>query len=549
MKLEILDPERIKTLSGERSFERGMQALPSANIESFVQNSQSASARINGHAVSLRSKGEHLEGACSCAESDGFEFCQHCVTLALHVGKSIQQLKSLSQGPDKSKVMAYLLSLDHQELAKQMLLLIEGNPEQFKRYVLKASLEQGEPDYPALKKELTRLTKVEQSLFSQRQFRHYFSRIERFLEEVSTAHFQQRPESMLRLVEYGIARLNALLDKMEDRSLQRQKSSELLSALYRQLFGQLQGRDETRCKRFEKIWLNDKHQILGLAVSPYFVHADAARQLFAQRLLQIWQKRNETESESWLKKKVARYLLEYGEEETELELAFSDKQGMREVLIESDAGYAQLARLWLQEGCLEEAVGVLERGLDNGSESTEVVQMLAKLYGSLDQGVDRLAQLFSRYSDILESLVFDCVLESGLRQALAENVLVTLQSRPDNRLGPLRVQALMELDRAEEALRHACAQELDIKTLESLVQRCREHHPQLCAELLQVNIRRLLDKAMVSADKKAAGLMVLLQGIETAQAFDRFVVQLQGHIRQRPKFVESYEQSTANRLP
>lgn len=547
MNPELLDPERIRTWSGERRFELGKQALASCVIERYVLGKQTASARIDGHEVSLRSQGEHLEGACSCPDSDGFEFCSHCVVLALYAGKSIQQLKSLSKGPDKSKVMAYLLSLDHQELAKQMLLLIEGNPQQFKRYVLKASLEQGEPDYAALKKELTRLTKADQSLFSQRQFRHYFSRIERFLEEVGTANFQQRPESMLRLIEYAITRMNSLLDKMEDRSQQRQKSCELLADLYRQLFDSLQGRDDTRCKRFEKIWLSDRHQILGLSVAAYFIDARHVMELFGERLLEAWQ-RQLTDAPPWLRKKMARYLLEFGELEAGLSFSFAQKQDMREALMESDQACLQVAKRWLQEGFTDQAMRVLEDCLSAGSSSPEIVRMLAKLYGTLDTQVDRVAELFACHTEALAEVIFECFLEAGLQQGLAARVLEILQQRQDSQYGSLQLRAFMELERGEEAVRYAQTVVLDNAAVVALVKRYGDVHPQLCTELLQVNIQRLLGKAMISADKKAAELMVLLHAVQPTQQFEGFVEQLQPLIRLRPKFVESYEQSASNRL-
>ena len=79
MNPDLLSPERIKLLAGASRFEQGMQAKGKVPIEKFVMNRQSASATITGFAVSLQSKGDRLEWACTCPESDGIEFCQHCV--------------------------------------------------------------------------------------------------------------------------------------------------------------------------------------------------------------------------------------------------------------------------------------------------------------------------------------------------------------------------------------------------------------------------------------------------------------------------------------
>lgn len=212
--------------------------------------------------TTLRYRGETVEGECDCPASDGFEFCIHCAALCLHANKHVQQITVLDKGPDKSKVMAYLLTLDKQNLARSLLEFISDDAEQLDRYLIKAMLSRKEIDYAQLKSRITELTKIKEKLFSQRQVKHFFNRIERLLDEFSQIEEYSEPEKMLKLIEYTFQRLTKLLEELEDNSGQRDSCVEKLREIFLRLFLAMNGRDDTKLKRLLPLWLSDRYELL-----------------------------------------------------------------------------------------------------------------------------------------------------------------------------------------------------------------------------------------------------------------------------------------------
>jgi hypothetical protein len=232
-------------------------------ISDFHYKNKQASAIVDKHKVSIHYHTDTIEGACNCPDSDGFDFCQHCVRLTLHANKNAKQINSLAKGPDKSKILAYLLTQDKQALAKQCLELIEKDTEQFKRFVLKAFLDNETIDYSQLKTQITELTRKPENLFSQRQVKLFFAKIDLFLAELLASNYLNTSEKMIKLIEYTFQRVNQLLDNMDDSSLHRQTCIEKLQLMYINLVTDITGRPDTKAKRIYSFWLNDTHALLG----------------------------------------------------------------------------------------------------------------------------------------------------------------------------------------------------------------------------------------------------------------------------------------------
>jgi len=303
----------IKT-AGQARFEQGSSKSTNIDISDFHYQDKQAKAKVGQYTVSVRYHSETIEGACTCPDSDGFDFCQHCVALVLHANKNAQQINSLAKGPDKSKVLAYLLRQDKQNLAKQCLALIESDADQFKRYVLKASLNTESIDFSQLKTQITELTRKPENLFSQRQVKVFFSKIDLFLEELSLSDYLNTPEKMIKLIEYTFQRINHLLNNIDDANLQRQTCIDKLQSMYQCLITEISGRPDTKAKRLYNFWLNDTHALLGHDIENYLSQEDC-RTKFKEINKAIWKEiQSSSNKKSALspmqQNKVARYLLE-----------------------------------------------------------------------------------------------------------------------------------------------------------------------------------------------------------------------------------------------
>jgi len=278
----IISHELLIKTAGQARFDQAFTLFNQKNshntqntITDFQYKNKQASARIDQHKVSIHYHTDSIEGACDCPDSDGFDFCQHCVRLTLHANKSAQQINALSKGPDKSKILAYLLTQDKQALAKQCLELIEKDTDQFKRFVLKAFLNNDTIDYSQLKTQITELTRKPENLFSQRQVKLFFSKIALFLEELQSSNYLNTPEKMIKLIEYTFQRINLLLNNIDDSNLQRQACIEKLQLMYVSLITDLTGRPDTKAKRIYAFWLNDTHALLGQDPELYLTQENA----------------------------------------------------------------------------------------------------------------------------------------------------------------------------------------------------------------------------------------------------------------------------------
>ncbi len=322
----LVSHEQLSKLIGKTRFEEIIQNLEQFNISKLELTKQRAQAEVEGFQVTLNFHNNSLEGACQCPESDGFEFCSHCTALCLHINRNTQQISSLAKGPDKSRLLAYLLSIEKQKLAKEFLSLVSKDSELFERYLLRASLNQDVLDYAGLKSQITELTRKPEKLFSQRQVKHFFAKIERFLDELNAIEDYPEPDKMLKLLEHMHQRLVRLLDSIDDNSEQRRECMITFRASYQKLFGQLQGRDETKTKRFFKLWVNDHYAILESDIEGYLGKALATKFLsLLNKLFKNELSKSMPDSSSHYsplqQEKILRYLLDTAIEQSDTDKA------------------------------------------------------------------------------------------------------------------------------------------------------------------------------------------------------------------------------------
>lgn len=313
--------EQLIKMAGRECFDKAQQLLATHSkhqtLTQVVIEEEKASAQVAGFSTQLHYHGQQLQGACSCPQSEGFDFCEHCVCLCLFVNKQTQQIRSLAKGPDKSKVLAYLLSLDKHELARQCLHLITEDPNSFERYLWRAFLHQGDIDYSHLKAQITTLTRRPENLFSHRQVKVFFQKMERFLAElVAEDAPEYEPEKMLKVVEYAFLRINHLLEHLDDSNAHREPSLCYLRQLYRSLFSKQACREETQAKRHYQFWITDRFDLLATPVNDLL--PPKAQRKFKLLKDEQWKslkivsptQASSTELKSWQIAKLARYLFE-----------------------------------------------------------------------------------------------------------------------------------------------------------------------------------------------------------------------------------------------
>lgn len=534
----IIGLEQLEKLAGSKVYALALERQVQQNIEAFVLNQHSAEATVDGYKVQLQYRGESVEGACDCPESDGFEFCQHCVQLAIHCNRATQQMLSLSKGPDKSKVMAYLLSLDKAELAKHTLALLEADASAFKRYLLKASLVQEHLDLAALRTELTDLTRAQKGLFSQRQLKHFFGRIERFFEELGSADCRGQEEALLKLIEYALQRINKLLGQMEDRTGQRNLAVSLLRSLYALYFSKVQGRTETRAKRFAKSWRVDRYGLLG-APEPYFEKEPEAYSALVQLIRADWQKIVEDSAsgaDAWQVDRIARFLLECDQ----AELADRQKRMMQCQLAKSEDDKTLLIATWLSQDLIEDAATLMPEMLRQYPDSLAVHQAAFEVWTRQAENIALLFPGFVRFPLALGPRLLEYAEQQGSDMvALRERMITELTDAVSAEEQYLRVQLLLDNSRYPEALEAMYRVNLRPEQCAEVAKRLASWSPARSGELIKELIPTLLNRNMASADKKAAELMWFLEQMTSdCEGLDDYVTKHQRQFRASPRFME-----------
>lgn len=295
----VLSKENIRQVAGQTFFDQGLLLSSQVAIENFDLQSGQASGRITGGAgksgrVTLRFTDQQLEGQCDCPESEGFEFCPHCVVLALYTEKQLRKIQVLRKGTDQDKILGYLLGLEKTQLASITLNFIKQEPSLISQFLLKANMGGGQVDYAAVKKQITDLTRLPERLFTQKQIQNFFQQIETFSLALLSMELAADPAKLLKLVDYLFDRLSAALAKMEDSQKHHLAVTELLAPLALRLRQKQTPKITALASLLFKLWLEDGQDLKRLSpdwITPRLPEPEQAvfRHTFEQLCDREWQ--------------------------------------------------------------------------------------------------------------------------------------------------------------------------------------------------------------------------------------------------------------------
>ncbi len=540
----------LRTLAGESRYQQGMQMLQQHQVRKFQFENRMASAEVEGYLPKVRYLGERVEGSCNCAESEGFEFCQHCVSVVLFANELARQRRSLYKGPDKSKVMAYLLSLDKKELARQCLELIEQDPALMKRYLLRISLGGDEVDFKKLRSQITELTRNESSLFSQRQVQHFFSRIERFLEELSAADYLAQAESMSKVIEYAIRRINLVLDRVRSRHSGHETSAALLRHLYRHLLAALPSSSAAKATQLLKIWLEDYHGLLE-PLSELLEEQPAVADSFEQKLLKAWQELPAA-AEPALRTRLAAALLAIQPKGSRPELL----QAWRVALAQSPEDWLRIAQDYVQQDMPEQARQILLAQLQRHPQHSALQQALITLQQKHPQELESIFELFCQHpQDTFEMLLtLSEHLSPTSRIDLLQDCEIFLAEQNQAASANLRARLLLQLMALapqqknhwrQRLLNLAQQHPLQAEWIFQLVPLTLDLNTDTSLALFCATLRQLLELERRKQDERAAeALFKLEKQLNAAQqeALNRALEPLRFEAQRRPHFLQHYRE-------
>lgn len=138
----------IERLAGPATFERGQALFNDQAILSYAKNRntitssvQSASSLGGKHYnVELTVNPKSYDGGCDCLASEGFDFCKHCVAVALHHADKLKQLENAQDGSVLDVIAAYIENIGEIEAKQALLKLIATDEEQLTKWQLLAQI-------------------------------------------------------------------------------------------------------------------------------------------------------------------------------------------------------------------------------------------------------------------------------------------------------------------------------------------------------------------------------------------------------------------------
>lgn len=217
MAVEITSQLLIK-LAGKAAYIRGQGVFESGQITHLNIKKNSILAEVEGtypYKVRLKITPNLLDGTCSCPASDNFDFCKHCVAVALAYSSQKNILQDAQGKSEIERIQTYLQTLDKQTLSQHLLDIIENNSQEFNSWVVKADLALGTVDAREMRKKITKSLPY-RSIWGYRQVGNYFIAAESIFAVIIEPIASLPAEDQFKLYQYGYQRLNKALEKIDD---------------------------------------------------------------------------------------------------------------------------------------------------------------------------------------------------------------------------------------------------------------------------------------------------------------------------------------------
>ncbi|MEO1573544.1 MAG: hypothetical protein AAFU65_01135 [Pseudomonadota bacterium] len=226
--------EQIRLLVGDAVFARGERALADDRVGPLSVDDHRATAVVSGrqdHHVTVRRTARGYEGACDCPASDGFDFCEHCVAVALAMAQRDAQRERARSGSPEDRLRVYLGDLAHAELVDLLIDAADQAPALKERLQLKSDVASGALDLRALKKRVTAALPL-RDVWQRAKVRAYFSHAVTALTDLLAIADAVPADTLMTISEYAIERLVRVQDRIDDADGHRWFAQDRVRELY-----------------------------------------------------------------------------------------------------------------------------------------------------------------------------------------------------------------------------------------------------------------------------------------------------------------------------
>lgn len=209
---------QLQKLAGRRTFDKGEMLYFQEAVHRFTKNQLIITAivqEIQEFTVKLSIVEGEYEGSCNCSDSEGFDFCKHCVAVALTDISREAELEVLQEGDEIQRITGYIESMSEAEAKAILLEQITNDIDQTEQWVLFADVSNGKINKKALTDIINKALPLRE-VWRQNRVKTYFeTAIEKFNRLISILH-KLPTDPAFELIQTALLRYNKALTKIKD---------------------------------------------------------------------------------------------------------------------------------------------------------------------------------------------------------------------------------------------------------------------------------------------------------------------------------------------
>ncbi len=197
-------------LAGVRAFGQGLSRYEKGGVQEVVTTGNSTRAIVHdvgSHSVVLRHSHRMLEGECDCEVSDGIDFCQHCVVVALCLQDGSSTRKPVSKRQAMTAIRRHMAALSREELLEQFMDLVGQDRSLRDSLLQRVQFASGGLSFADLKRMITNI-ELNGEPWEDQAVRAFFEEFEAILLRIR--EFADRLDSLvlLRALEFAVQHFN-----------------------------------------------------------------------------------------------------------------------------------------------------------------------------------------------------------------------------------------------------------------------------------------------------------------------------------------------------
>ncbi|MFK8015402.1 MAG: SWIM zinc finger domain-containing protein [Gammaproteobacteria bacterium] len=203
---------------GDPTYERGAAHYRHGRVAELKITSKRTTAVVTAedrHEVEVRRTPRGFEGHCSCAQSDGFDFCEHCVAVALALDARETQRAAAQAGAPEARLQLYLDDLPREKLIEVVANAARDLPDLNERLQLHADIAAGAMNVRRARKMVTAAMPLRQ-IWQRPLVRRYFAKAVTAMNGLLQVAPAMEPATLINVAEYALDRYESVLERVDD---------------------------------------------------------------------------------------------------------------------------------------------------------------------------------------------------------------------------------------------------------------------------------------------------------------------------------------------